>query len=492
VSRWLVALLLTLPLAGAPATLKVRLQPSLSKATVEMTLEQYVAGVLAGEGSVLRSDEALKALAVAARTYAIYYRGRHAAQGYDLCGTTHCQRLDLAAVTRRIESAADQTAGELLWYEGKPAFACYSRSCGGVTEDASAVWAALAAPYLRSHPDPYCTRQGIQAWQWSASPGDIVRALRISGLRTPAEVRQIEVVQHTASGRALVLVLAGRGETVRISASSFRFAMGRELGWNTVRSDRFAVEAPGGRLVFQGTGEGHGVGLCQRGADQMGLEGRGYREILAFYYSGTAAGVTGRGLSWNQLAGESIALNTTQPGTDGALLELAEREMRAIARRTNLPQPGRIEIRVYPNVETFRNATGEPGWVGAQTRGSRIQLQPAAALRSRGALESTLRHELLHVFVEAQATGALPVWFREGLVGYLERTPAGAGNGAPRDADLRQTVDAQRARRAYAAATRKVADLANRYGELAVLAWLKTGLPRQVTNTGESVGPARF
>lgn len=478
-SRRVVALMLTLPLAAAPATLKVRLQPSVSQATVEMPLEQYVAGVLAGEGSVLQSDEALKALAVAARTYAIYYRGRHAAEGYDLCGATHCQRLDLAAVTRRIESAADQTAGELLWYQGKPAFACYSRSCGGVTEDASAVWPALTAPYLRSHPDPYCTRQSSQTWQWSASAADIVRALRISGLQTPAEVRRIDVAQHTASGRARVLVLAGAGEIVRISASSFRFAMGRELGWNTVRSGRFAVEAAGGRLLFQGTGEGHGVGLCQRGADQMGLEGRGYREILAFYYAGTAVGLTGRGLSWNQLTGESIAVTTTQPGADRALLDLAEREARAIAQRTNLPLPGRIEIRVYPDVETFRNATGEPGWVGAQTRGSRIQLQPSAALRSRGALQSTLRHELLHVFVEAQATAGLPVWFREGLVGYLERGPAPPGNGAPRDADLRQTVDAPRARRAYAAATHKVADLANRYGERAVLAWLKTGLPRE-------------
>ena len=62
--------------------------------------------------------------------------------------------------------------------------------------------------------------------------------------------------------------------------------MGRALGWNTVRSDRLEVAVNNGRLMFEGSGEGHGVGLCQRGADQMGMEGHGYREILAFYFPG--------------------------------------------------------------------------------------------------------------------------------------------------------------------------------------------------------------
>jgi stage II sporulation protein D len=389
------AVLLGVPLAGAPATLKVRLQPSVSKATRDMPLEQYVAAVLAGESSVLRSDEAMKALAVAARTYGIYNRGRHAAEGYDLCGTTHCQRLDLGAVTPRIEAAVDATLGEMLWYQGKPACACYSRNCGGVTEDASAVWPALAVPYLRSHPDPYCTRQRSSVWQWSANAMDIVKALRNSQLRTPPEIRQIDVAQRTASGRARVLILAGGADAIRISASTFRLAMGRELGWNKVRSDRFDVHG----FVFQGMGEGHGVGLCQRGADQMGVEGHGYGEILAFYYPGAVTGLTGRGLSWNRLAGEAIALTTTRPDADRGVLELAEHELRAVAQRTNLPPPDKVEIRRYPDVETFRNATGEPGWVAAYTTGNRIEMQPAATPRE-------MRHELPHVLVEAQAHNA--------------------------------------------------------------------------------------
>jgi len=243
-----------------------------------------------------------------------------------------------------------------------------------------------------------------------------------------------------------------------------------------VRSDRWSVAREGARLKFVGTGEGHGVGMCQLGADQMGVEGRGYREILAFYYPGTGLGLTARGLAWRRIAGETVALMTTQPDRDGTVLAAAERQVKEIADRYGWTPPGGVEIRVYPDVETFRNATGEPGWVAARTSGRRIHLQPAAVLRARGALDSTIHHELLHVFVEARAAPGIPVWFREGLVGYLEH-PARTGAADAPDSDLRQREDAARARRAYAAAAQKVSALVQRHGAPAVLAWLKSGLP---------------
>jgi hypothetical protein len=99
-----------------------------------------------------------------------------------------------------------------------------------------------------------------------------------------------------------------------------------------------------------------------------------------------------------------------------------------------------------------------------------------ALLRERGVLDSTLHHELLHVFVEARAASGIPVWFREGLVGYLEH-PVKQGASEATDTDLRQTDDASRARRAYNAAAQKVASLIQRYGVPTVLSWLNTGLP---------------
>ena len=459
--------------AAAPGTLKVRVK----SATVEMPLEQYVAAVLAGECSTFRSDEGVKAMAVAARSYALNLRGRHKAEGYDLCATTHCQRLDPDAVTPRLTALAALTAGELLWFEGKPAFACYSRSCGGTTEDARALWSELRAPFLRSHPDPYCARQ--VEWHWSATPAKIAAALKKSGLRAPAEFAGLAIAQRTGSGRAQVLTLAGTGGQVRISASSFRFAVGRAFGFNTVRSDLWNVSREGSQLSFAGKGDGHGAGLCQLGADQMGVEGHGYRDILAFYYPGAAIGLTARGLAWRRMGGDTMALMTTQPERDGAVLASAERQVKDIADRYGWTPPGGIEIRVYPDVETFRNATAEPGWVAARTSGRRIELQAAAVLRAHGALDSTIRHELLHVFVEAESAPGIPLWFREGLVGYLEHA-ARSGSAGAADGDLRQREDAARARRAYAEATQKVASLVERNGAPAVLGWLKSGLPAGV------------
>jgi stage II sporulation protein D len=279
---------LTILLACTAAAQPIKVRPAPGAATVELPLEKYVAAVLAAEAGTLRSPEALKAMAVAVRTYAVYFRGRHSADSYDLCGTTHCQRFDLSAIAPRFEAAAAATAGELLWHQGKPVFACYSRDCGGMTEDARAIWSSQGTPYLRSHPDPYCVRAGASPWRWSGDPAGIVAALQRARLQVPRILESISIVQRTASGRARMLVLAGDGESVRISAGVFRFAVGRQLGASTVRSERFEVEG----FQFHGAGFGHGVGLCQRGADQMGAENHACREILEFYYPGAELGVT--------------------------------------------------------------------------------------------------------------------------------------------------------------------------------------------------------
>jgi stage II sporulation protein D len=286
------------------------------------------------------------------------------------------------------------------------------------------------------------------------------------------------------------LTLAGESGSARISADSFRFAVGRELGWNTLRSDRYRVQSSKGRIAFEGSGSGHGVGLCQIGAEQMGSEGRSYRDILAFYYPGTVVGLTGRGLSWQRLSGDSLAMLTTQPEQDRTVLAAAERIERALAQRTHWPIPPNIELRVYPDLDTFRNATGEPGWVAAHTEGRRIDLQPGSVLRAKGALDSTLGHELAHAFVEAQTASApsraIPLWFQEGLAAFLQEGRGAGTARIPSEADLRQTTDATRARLAYGQAQAEVGALVQHYGETAVLDWVKRGLPAEVANASAS------
>jgi stage II sporulation protein D len=446
--------------------LKVRLKPAVDATIVELPLEKYVAAVVAGEAGEMKSPEALRAMAIAARTYAIHFRGRHKDAGYDLCGTTHCQRAEPSQINARIEAAARDTAGELIWYRGLVAEALYSRDCGGTTE-------AGDAPYLRSHLDPYCPRG---TWRWSGTAGEIAAALRRGGLRVPDGFASVAIARRTETGRVSEAALTGTG-TVRLPAESFRLVIGRALGFATLRSDWWEAQTSRGRIEFTGRGEGHGVGLCQRGAEAMAGAGKTWREIVAFYYPGTEVARSARGLEWSRLSGRSVALFTTQPAQDGEVLATAERQAREVAARTGLVAPALIEVRVYPDVESFRNATGEPGWVAAQTRGNRIALQPAAALRARGILESTLRHEMVHVAVETHAAPGLPLWFREGLAEYLSGGVAGAA-AEPSDDAIAQRSDEARARAANRAAALRVAGMVQRYGLPAVVGWVKTGLPK--------------
>jgi stage II sporulation protein D len=446
-----------------------------------MELEQYVAAVVAGESSVFRSEEALKAMAVAARTYAARFRNRHATEGFDLCDTTHCQRLDMSQISARTTAAAQRTAGEILEYRGQPALTYYTRDCGGFIEDVRSVWPEENAPYLKSKPDSSCGRGTESPWHWEINGRELAEVLRRSELRAPSRIERITVVERApGSGRAKVVALMGGGESVRISASSLRFAVGRAFGFNSIASDQYKVGVAGERLVFDGLGSGHGVGLCQHGADQMGSQGRSYRDILAFYFPGTTIG-TRKELTWRRVSGERIALFTTQPDQDGFALPIAERLLRSAEQRMRLTAPQGLEIRAFPNVAEFIRATGEPGWVAARTTRREIQMQPPAILRDKGALETTLRHEMLHVMIEANGRSGLPVWFREGLVEYLSDS-SDSGAGSTRDRDLRQTADEARARAAYKGAGRQVRTLVARYGETAVLGWLATGLPREVTN----------
>src|SRR5262249_31468691 len=136
-----------------------------------------------------------------------------------------------------------------------------------------------------------------------------------------------------------------------------------------------------GRLVFDGSGSGHGVGLCQLGAEQMGLLHKTDHEILAYYYPGTVMGLTAGGLTWLRLGGEVMSLTTVRPDQDRTVLDTAYRQAVELTHRTRWPTPTNIELRVYPDLDTFRNATGEPGWVAAHTEGRRIHLQPTETLR---------------------------------------------------------------------------------------------------------------
>ncbi|MCW5980596.1 MAG: SpoIID/LytB domain-containing protein [Bryobacteraceae bacterium] len=440
---------------GAALAAQTEITVRVQNRTLKMPLEEYVAGVLAGEVNIFRSEEALKAAAVVARTYALRFRGRHKAEGFDFCETTRCQDLRLDAVNARVTRAAEETEGELLWYQGALVAAFYHRHCGGRTEAASELWPDMAAPYLRVQSDTYCIARGRDEWSASISARDLQQALSLDW-----PVGSVEVRSRTHSGRVRRLRIDGQD----LTADALHIAVGRALGWHLLKSASYEVFSRSDKFLFQGYGSGHGVGLCQAGAEQRGEDGQNYAQILSFYYPGTVIGINARGFRWRLLGGERVDVFSTREAEERELVAIADRMLAEAERRAGFRYAGRPRLRVYPTVAAFRDATGEPGQVAGSTVGSTIRLQPSPALRSLGTLESTVLHEMLHVVLESRAHPSLPEWFREGLTLYLAE-PGGSA-----------------ASNAYRQWRSRVASLVSRHGRDTVLRWLGAGLPPGVTD----------
>jgi len=476
-----------------PGTLQA--QNGRIRVVLRVPLEEYVVLALTGESADSKSDAALQAMAVVVRTYAVSQRGRHGAEGFDLCDATHCQLLRFdGTAPARLRSAAEATTGQLLWFRGEPAQTFYSRNCAGTTEDGARLWPGISAPYLRSHADPYCVVHGRNEWSAEIGKNELAEVLRDSGAAGAGDrVTSLHILERTPSGR--VARIEVRGATAQVmTGERFRTTLGRLLGTNGLRSDAFEVSDSGDRFRFHGYGAGHGAGLCQAGAEEMAAQGKTYREILAFYYPGTSPGLTAQGLDWVRVGGERLDMVSTRPEADRAFLPRVERALREAESLTGWALASRPELRVYPTVSVYRNATGEPGWVAASTRGRVVRLEPLEQLNAAGALDSTLRHEFLHLLIEGRARNGLPLWFREGLVLYLSReatqSPGDAGDAAAADfAALNRALanptsaDVQRA--AYRHARAAVARLVNERGRREVLSWVERGLPAELAGSGK-------
>jgi stage II sporulation protein D len=433
--------------------------------TLKMPLEQYVAAVLQGESGGFKSDEALKTMAVAARTYAVHFGSRHRTEGFDFCDTTHCQDVRLGEESERVRAAVAATAGELLWYQGQAAATYYHRSCGGETEDAHVLDRDLHAPYLRRHHDEYCVRVPDE-WHSQINKSDLSRALG-------RPVTSITVADRSESGRVQRLLVSGRTMT----ATEFRLAIDRTLGWDKLGSDLYEEQDLGDSVAFRGKGQGHGVGLCQAGAEIMGEQGRSYREILAYYYPGTSVGFNAQGLAWEKLSGESLDLLTTNRADAAVLLPAAERALHFAQERTGWSVGGRPQVKIYPSIAVYRDATGEPGWVAASTFGNTVRLQPISTLQRTHSLDSTLRHEFLHMLIETNAAPSAPLWLREGLAIYLADPQA--ARPAKVDVDALETQmhalhSEEQMRAAYRDCAAAVADSVRTKGLIALLSSLRS------------------
>ncbi|HOP74067.1 MAG TPA: SpoIID/LytB domain-containing protein [Bacillota bacterium] len=294
-----------------------------------LLLEDYLRGVVPKEVPPAWPLAALKAQAIAARTYTAASFNRHGKDGFDLCAATHCQVYGGAdGETPMTDEAVLETAGQVIVYNGKIISAAYHASSGGYTKDAAGVW-GFSTPYLVSVPDwdqnsPYTAWN--RALDWNQVQGLISRSY-------PKIGRAYRVVPeaYNSLGYCTKIKLLGDLGTVTVTAEQFRVLLGLpsanvqlgmvygpepwiHLWWVPGRNYPEAIilgnsatgmtvevlsppwDQPDAwawlrdkepvQLVIKGAGYGHGVGLSQWGAKGMADAGFNERQILEYYYKG--------------------------------------------------------------------------------------------------------------------------------------------------------------------------------------------------------------
>ena len=253
--------------------LVVRLRSSGLQLINVLPLEEYLLGVVGAEMPVTFPLEALKAQAVAARTYALKKKLDASDPAVHLgAGVLSQVYRGLSRTDEQIRRAVEATRGEVLTSDLEPIEAYFHASCGGKTESGEAAL-TRELPYLQPVECP-CGKLSTTRWELSVS------AQELRNLFGATEPSQMKISARSATGRVRMLSL-GRGHVV--DAVEFR----RKLGYERVKSLWFDLDRQSGDSIrIVGKGFGHGAGLCQRGAKAYAEQGWGYREILLHYYPG--------------------------------------------------------------------------------------------------------------------------------------------------------------------------------------------------------------
>lgn len=285
-----------LPKTPAAKGQDVKITVSVDGEAREMNLEDYVAGVVAAEISPTFPKEALKAQAVAARTYAAYKltTGRPEAHASaDVCDNyRHCAAyLDLkteasarwgkqaAGYESSILEAVAATAGEVVEYEGKPIIAVFSAASSEKTESSADVWGS-DVPYLQNVESPGgegCPKyKGEVRLTLQEFRNKIAAALPAADLSGEPGT-WFKASERSPAGGIRSVKLGG----VRVRGVDLREALG-------LNSTNFTIRLGEDTITFQTTGYGHGVGLSQYGAKYLAEQGEDYKQILTHYYQDTA------------------------------------------------------------------------------------------------------------------------------------------------------------------------------------------------------------
>ena len=251
-------------------------------AVAVVPLEAYVTAVLSREAPQRFHPEALAAMAVAVRTYAVGAAAKPRDPAYDVVGSVEDQVFDgMDGVAAVFREAAARTRGLVVRYHGELARTVYHSTCGGRTEDAASVW-GKDIPYLRAQFCNDCADSPVYRWEYRMSEAEGRRVAKALGVPPGRDLR-IAVTGRTPTGRASRVRISSGGVSRELQATEFRKA----AGYAKIRSLKMEIVPVTGGWRIPGEGWGHGVGLCQYGANGMARRGAGYREILDRYYPGT-------------------------------------------------------------------------------------------------------------------------------------------------------------------------------------------------------------
>lgn len=236
-----------------------------------VNLEHYLYSVIGAEMSPNWPLEALKAQAVAARSYALYQRERGSNPTYDLGDTQGWQVYKgLESEATSTYAAVDATAGQVMVYNGKIIEAFFHSSSGGHTENVEEVWTE-ARPYLRGVPD---YDRGAPVYEWSTSVSVSQLSNLISGV---GNIVSMQPEKTTKTGRIITMKVIGDSGQRAIDGEQIQRLLG-------LKSTRFSIQKANGVFQVYGKGFGHGVGMSQWGAHNLALSGANYQQMLYHYY----------------------------------------------------------------------------------------------------------------------------------------------------------------------------------------------------------------
>lgn len=275
--------------AGRPTrsyrgSLSVTAQGDTLQVIVRVGIEDYLYGVVTKESVASWPPEALKAQAIASRTYALYQVQHRRDRDYDMVDDEGSQVYGgVEGESPTARRAVDATRGIVLEYRDRPIYAMFTSNAGWHTGDPKYIFDQPLA-YLNAFPDPYSPGQQLGRWTRSHSADEVRRRLADIGVKL-GPIRAIEAKMTCPSGRIVhVAIIDDRGRHVMRT----RTTLARALKLPEILIN---VEQKGDQFVFAGGGFGHGVGLSQWGAKAMADKGLSAQEILTFYYRGAEIAV---------------------------------------------------------------------------------------------------------------------------------------------------------------------------------------------------------